>query len=60
MAAPTSPTEQERKLLSREQDYETRDWCRRLDRSEDQMRRALVATAPDARPPAGAALERRG
>lgn len=57
MAAPIPPSEQERKLLSREQNYETRDWCRSLDRSEHQVRQSFFAAPADAAPPARAALD---
>ena len=60
MADTHTPTEQQRKLLSREQNYETRDWCRSLDRPEHQVRKTFFATTMDAAPPAPAALELRG
>lgn len=60
MADPIPPSEQERKLLSREQNYEARDWCRSLDRPEHQVRQTFFVTPVDTSPPARATVELQG
>jgi hypothetical protein len=46
----TSKTGQDRKFISLEQDYEVRDWMKRLDCTEDQLRKAVkvVGNSADA------------
>ncbi|MBV7541980.1 DUF3606 domain-containing protein [Acidovorax sp. sic0104] len=41
-------TAADRKLISLEQDYEVRDWCKSLDCTEEQLRAAVKAVGNSA------------